>query len=64
MEKKKCLLLRLWDAFIEAMRLPDEDEDYYEMQSKKVQKQFESLLVQDEEIAVQIKNVLEMVKET
>ena len=41
-----------------------EDEDYYEMQSKKVQKQFESLLVQDEEIAVQIKNVLEMVKET
>ncbi len=31
MEKKKCLLLRLWDAFIEAMRLPDEDDDYYEL---------------------------------
>ncbi len=31
MEKKKCLLLRLWDAFIEAMRLHDEDDDYYEL---------------------------------
>ncbi len=48
----------------EMIRRYIEDEDYYEMQSKKVQKQFESLLVQDEEIAVQIKNVLEMVKET